>query len=230
MARAGPRPTPPDQMGNRMEPSVAWTKLGTLAATAALAFCALGTPALGLTTGVALNYIVPDTAGPSTKGWAFNVTSSQLLVGLGAFDYFGDGFYNDHEVGIWDTNGTLLASVVVGSQDALINGYRFVANTPFTLRAGSTYIVAAADLGRDPTPVAGEVVIAPGISYLGSRAYSGAGLHFPQDAATANSFGGNILLSEAVPEPATWAMMIIGFGAVGVMVRRARRRTIFSPA
>ena len=26
----------------------------------------------------------------------------------------------------------------------------------------------------------------------------------------------------AVPEPATWAMMIIGFGAVGSMIRRRR--------
>jgi hypothetical protein len=30
----------------------------------------------------------------------------------------------------------------------------------------------------------------------------------------------------AVPEPATWAMMIIGFGAVGSMVRQTRRRSV----
>ena len=34
----------------------------------------------------------------------------------------------------------------------------------------------------------------------------------------------------AVPEPATWAMMIIGFGAVGSMVRTSRRRNAFSAA
>lgn len=34
----------------------------------------------------------------------------------------------------------------------------------------------------------------------------------------------------AVPEPATWAMMIIGFGAVGSMVRTSRRRNVFSAA
>ena len=33
-------------------------------------------------------------------------------------------------------------------------------------------------------------------------------------------------LSSAVPEPATWAMMIIGFGAVGSMVRASRRRQL----
>ncbi len=35
-------------------------------------------------------------------------------------------------------------------------------------------------------------------------------------------------LSSAVPEPATWAMMIIGFGAVGSMVRTARRRQAYA--
>jgi hypothetical protein len=32
------------------------------------------------------------------------------------------------------------------------------------------------------------------------------------------------MVSSAVPEPATWAMMIAGFGAVGTMVRGSRRR------
>lgn len=30
----------------------------------------------------------------------------------------------------------------------------------------------------------------------------------------------------AVPEPATWAMMILGFGAIGGMLRRSRRREV----
>ncbi|WP_293682759.1 PEPxxWA-CTERM sorting domain-containing protein, partial [uncultured Phenylobacterium sp.] len=36
--------------------------------------------------------------------------------------------------------------------------------------------------------------------------------------------GGNV--GNAVPEPATWAMMILGFGAAGAMLRR--RRTAFA--
>lgn len=49
----------------------------------------------------------------------------------------------------------------------------------------------------------------------------------PQYGATANS--GAILVTGAppppgVPEPATWAMMLLGFGATGVAVRRSRRR------
>jgi hypothetical protein len=44
---------------------------------------------------------------------------------------------------------------------------------------------------------------------------------------TSNSLGGyieNVSLSGAVPEPATWAMMIFGFGAVGGAMRTAQRR------
>ena len=36
--------------------------------------------------------------------------------------------------------------------------------------------------------------------------------------------GGDIGLPPGIPEPSTWAMMIIGFGAVGSMVRSQRRK------
>ena len=38
------------------------------------------------------------------------------------------------------------------------------------------------------------------------------------------------LETSAVPEPATWAMMLMGFGAVGVSIRRRRRRHGFPQA
>lgn len=46
------------------------------------------------------------------------------------------------------------------------------------------------------------------------------------DGATANS--GAILVTNppsSVPEPSTWAMMLFGFGAAGVAMRRSRRKT-----
>lgn len=39
------------------------------------------------------------------------------------------------------------------------------------------------------------------------------------------SYGGNLTFSPAVPETGTWAMMIIGFGAVGAAMRYRRRQT-----
>jgi hypothetical protein len=38
------------------------------------------------------------------------------------------------------------------------------------------------------------------------------------------SYGGQgTLVPRAVPEPATWAMMLLGFGAIGFSMRRRRR-------
>lgn len=52
------------------------------------------------------------------------------------------------------------------------------------------------------------------------------GLNF---ASSQNSFEvDNLAVSGAVPEPATWAMMIGGFGAVGFAMRRRKARTGFA--
>lgn len=41
--------------------------------------------------------------------------------------------------------------------------------------------------------------------------------------APGNVLLGGLTLTESVPEPATWAMMLLGFGAMGVAFRRRRR-------
>ncbi len=43
----------------------------------------------------------------------------------------------------------------------------------------------------------------------------------------AGSLGGSITIRQAaVPEPATWGMMLLGFGAAGFAIRRSRRRRV----
>lgn len=44
------------------------------------------------------------------------------------------------------------------------------------------------------------------------------------------SYVGNINISPAVPEPGTWAMMLMGFGAVGFALRRRRRPVLAQAA
>jgi hypothetical protein len=37
---------------------------------------------------------------------------------------------------------------------------------------------------------------------------------------------GGVTALTSVPEPGTWAMMLLGFGAAGVAMRRSRRRKV----
>ncbi len=40
------------------------------------------------------------------------------------------------------------------------------------------------------------------------------------------SFGANLVAVSAAPEPATWALMVFGIGAIGVAMRRSRRASV----
>jgi hypothetical protein len=40
---------------------------------------------------------------------------------------------------------------------------------------------------------------------------------------TVGSYVGNFNVAAPVPEPATWAMMLLGFGAMGMVIRRRRK-------
>ncbi len=50
-------------------------------------------------------------------------------------------------------------------------------------------------------------------------------LNQPPDIAGINAFTFNSTTAGSVPEPGTWALMLFGFGAVGLSIRRARTRS-----
>ena len=49
---------------------------------------------------------------------------------------------------------------------------------------------------------------------------------YQASAVTPNGSGVGLPVRSPVPEPATWAMMLVGFGAVGVSLRRRKRMTL----
>ena len=63
---------------------------------------------------------------------------------------------------------------------------------------------------------------------LGFNVYNGQNIYVTSDLVNANGLTGNVgatlVNTPSVPEPATWAMMLIGFGATGVAMRRTRRQ------
>lgn len=165
-----------------------------------------------------------DGDGPWTLGYSFVANTAQNAIGLGAYDFGHDGFAMNHEVGLWDSMGTLIATTTVTSGSTLIGDFRYSSISAVMLNAGATYYVGAADFGAGETyGIYGNVTTAPGITYSNSAFAFGGGLLLPSSVGPVNGYyGGNVLLG-AVPEPETYAMMFSGLGLLAAMRRRQRR-------
>ena len=165
-----------------------------------------------------------DGDGPWTLGWTFTTAGPLTISALGAYDFGGDGFQQSHDVGIWTTSGTLLATATVSSGNTLIGGFRYTSLASNLTLAAGTYVVGAADMGvGDSYSFDGIVTMLDGITYGESRYGFGGGLALPVGHVDRlGYFGGNFLVGNSVPEPATWALMIGGFVMVGAAARRRR--------
>ncbi|MEO7411667.1 MAG: PEPxxWA-CTERM sorting domain-containing protein [Sphingomicrobium sp.] len=158
-----------------------------------------------------------------TLGFAFSLSEATTINGLG---YWTGGTLTSHQVGIWSTGGTLLASGTVSAADPLLGNYRYDSIAPLLLGAGNYVIGGEFFSGLFPSDLAG-VTTASNFTWIGDRQVQG-GFAFPTEAYLTYGNQGialvnfSIAQTNAVPEPATWAMMLIGFGAIGVSMRRRK--------
>lgn len=197
-----------------------------------LAFAALVLP-VAANAGTALTSVTGASVWPNNDnqdhslGWAFTTTG----VGVAALGYNDFGFNSAHNVGLYDSGGTLLASVSVTGASTLSNGYRY-ANLASVLNLGAgTYYLVGTTLGINDGWIyqATSFTTDPAVTYAGSFFTSGTGgtLAFPGNPASerqylltnfsTTGFGG------VVPEPMTWTLLILGMGAVGTAMRKSRR-------
>jgi hypothetical protein len=135
-----------------------------------------------------------------TVGWRFQVTAPILVTAVGVFDEARDGLNIPHAVGLWSTNGSLLATAILpdGVQAGLIGDFRYVAVPPLTLAPGTYHVGAYYPEGvSDRFPGSAAIRPAPEIEWTNPCYGHGASLGFPAKVQTssgldqANHFGPN---------------------------------------
>ncbi len=162
-----------------------------------------------------------------TVGFVFTTNSALSVTALGWFGT--NGAVNaSHEIGIWNAGGTLLGSATVtpGAVDG--TNVRYIGVTPISLASGQQYFIGGRDTlgdGDNYLTSVSDLVTDAAITFNGSAtSAAGTGFAFPgsiNNISTGGRFGANFQFSvAAVPEPQSWALMIVGFGLVGGAMRR----------
>ena len=168
-------------------------------------------------------------------GWQFSVTSLESLTSLGIYDAGADGLSSAHEVGLWDSNGTLLTSTTIpaGTGATLSGSYRYVFVTPLLLSVGETYTVGALEVpdNLDAFIALSSQTYAPGISYIRSVQTFGSStptFSRPDTGASVDQgiFGPTFQFITVVPEPSSWALLGLGSAGLGGVIVRRRFRGV----
>ncbi|WP_293904861.1 PEPxxWA-CTERM sorting domain-containing protein [Phenylobacterium sp.] len=182
----------------------------------------------------AISLITPGTESVDaghTLGFEFSTLNAQSITALGIYDSGKDGLADTAQIGVWDTFGHLVASATIKAGGGTLDGFfRYVAITPVALDVGTHYVVGAYDEHDAQSSWAagqgGTAALNLNLNYFGNRFSSTGALSYADSSSGGGAFlGGNFKIEptsrvSAAPEPATWALMLAGFGLAGVALRR----------
>ena len=192
--------------------------VAALAATAAITLAALAPPA------AATDFSFVGTLGNDDEVLFFNFdVGADSLVTLRTYSYAGGtnaagqviargGF--DPILSLYNGSGVRIAQNDDGgaSVPADINGVHFDTFLQSNLAAGSYTVAVSQFANFGPTNLSDPF---PGTNHVN---FDGRDAHWAFDVLNV----GSAVQSGAVPEPATWGLMITGFGLAGGMLRRRR--------
>ena len=167
-----------------------------------------------------------DAASPGVVGWRFDVNTAIILTDIGIFNGDIDGLTSSHEVGLWDSSGTLLTSGVAGPGGGVLGpftdtdvadvvlspGERYTIGAVYDINDGDSYVSGPSSLG-----LASE--INPTTNGVFPEAGDLGGLNFPTGDSTNLARLGTNFLFRPVPAPASAALLGLG----GLVACRRRR-------
>ena len=177
-----------------------------------------------------------------TAGWSFTANANLIVSALGFWDFdITQPLTMSHNVGLWTSSGTQLATTVVQTNSPLTGSWRYVSITPVNLISGQTYIVGS-DIVSPFTdaytrvPTAGGSVVTSGLITIGTSfiSSSASGFVFPGTAEPTflGRFGPNLIIAQAPPTPpvpiSPWALSLIAGGllAAGLLAIRGRQTAV----
>jgi hypothetical protein len=237
MQNIQPRPRPPERITEPMTSPRLSVALGLLAQCALV----LNGPLARAQT-QAIDFTGGDEWAPfsnAVMGWQFNLSTIVTLTDLGHFDEGNDGFGESHQVALWTTGGTLLASTTLASglsgtpvvSASGLGAFRYNPVTPVVLTPGDyvlgTYSATELDSGRYDVS---STSTAAGFTFTQARySISGSGFVLPAFTfpTTGGVFGPNLrFAASAAPEPGSLCLLSLlalpGLSRVRASVRRRR--------
>lgn len=181
------------------------------------------------------NNLVSNQAWTGSLGMDFTITHTIRVSGLGVFDAGRNGITANLFTGIYNAAGVLVSPLANfnGAANANHDAYVFQTVTAFNLAPGTYQVASFGFHGANGDYNTSGTATPFGVHSLGGI-LTATGEHFNDPGVTGMATGhpdsgylrygaGSFLAT--VPEPASWVLMIAGFGLAGAGAR-TRRRTI----